>query len=47
VFGVAAGVIALGDHGDAGFAIGTAMILGGIVIATTGLPGRRRHAADK
>lgn len=42
VFGVAAGVILLGDRIDAGFALGATMILGGIVIATTGLPRRRR-----
>ena len=41
VFGVAGGVILLGDHIDMGFAMGAAMILGGIVFATTGLPRRR------
>ena len=35
VFGVAGGVIALGDRIDFGFGIGAAMILGGIVFATT------------
>jgi len=42
VFGVAAGIIVLGDRIDTGFAVGAAMILGGIVFATTGLPRRRR-----
>jgi drug/metabolite transporter (DMT)-like permease len=42
VFGVAAGVIALGDRIDAGFGLGAAMILGGIVFATTALPRRRK-----
>jgi len=40
VFGVAGGVIMLGDRIDTGFGLGAAMILGGIVFATTGL--RRR-----
>lgn len=38
VFGVTAGIVALGDRIDAGFAIGATMILAGIVIATAGLP---------
>lgn len=45
VFGVTAGIIALGDRIDAGFAVGATMILGGIVIATTGLPLLRRRAS--
>ncbi|KUR75855.1 DMT family transporter [Novosphingobium sp. Fuku2-ISO-50] len=43
VFGVAGGIILLGDRIDAGFAIGAVMILGGIVFATTGLSRRRRE----
>jgi drug/metabolite transporter (DMT)-like permease len=45
VFGVAAGVIALGDRINASFGLGAAMILGGVVFATTGLPSRRRQPA--
>jgi drug/metabolite transporter (DMT)-like permease len=44
VFGVAAGVIALGDRIDPGFGIGAVMILTGVVFATTGFPRRRRRA---
>lgn len=42
VFGVAAGIILMGDRIDGGFAIGACMILIGIVVATTGLPQLRR-----
>ena len=45
VFGVAAGIILLGDRIDAGFALGAGMILGGIVLATTGLPSIRRSGS--
>ena len=45
VFGVAAGIILLGDRIDAGFALGAAMILGGIVLANTGLPSIRRSGS--
>jgi drug/metabolite transporter (DMT)-like permease len=41
VFGVAAGIILLGDRIDAGFGIGAMMILGGITLATTGFPRSR------
>lgn len=37
VFGVFAGVLVMGDRMEGAFVVGTAMILGGIVIATTGL----------
>lgn len=42
-FGVAAGILLLGDRIDAGFAIGAVMVLGGITLATTGLPRWRRR----
>jgi drug/metabolite transporter (DMT)-like permease len=42
VFGVAAGVVRLGDRIDTGFGVGAAMILGGVILATTGLRRRRR-----
>jgi drug/metabolite transporter (DMT)-like permease len=42
VFGVAAGILLMGDRIDAGFALGATMILGGIVIATTGFSRKRR-----
>jgi drug/metabolite transporter (DMT)-like permease len=45
VFGVAGGVILLGDRIDTGFGVGAAMILGGIVFATTGLPRRAQPSA--
>jgi drug/metabolite transporter (DMT)-like permease len=40
VFGVTAGIVLLGDRIDPGFALGAVMILGGIMIATTGISGR-------
>jgi len=44
VFGVAGGVILLGDRIDTGFGLGAMMILGGIVFAMTGVPRRTRQA---
>ena len=44
VFGVIAGIVAMGDRMEGAFVIGTVMILGGIVIATTGL---RRPGAGR
>ncbi|WP_420383749.1 DMT family transporter [Novosphingobium sp.] len=45
VFGVAGGVLLVGDHIDTGFGIGAAMILGGIIFATTARPLRVRQLA--
>ena len=43
VFGVTAGIMLMSDKIDTGFGLGAAMILGGIAIATSGLPRWRRR----